>query len=184
MVARTSTRVGGAVDRDVDEIDLAGLVVGRAVGEAQRDLDARRRRPAGRSRCARRNSRWLTGKVTYIGSWLTIERQHAAVRSDHVALRDAGAADPAGDRRGDLGVAEVDLAPSADWPRRSGSAPWACSSAASAWSRATTVPAFRSSSSCARCKLDRGERLRRLAALQRRPRACSTAASKSPGSIR
>ena len=36
-------------------------------------------------------------------------RQHAAVRTNHIALCEAGLADLAGDRRNNIGVAEIDL---------------------------------------------------------------------------
>ena len=65
-------RIRRLVDRHIDEVDLPGLVVGRAIGKA--DPDGQRLLPLRRSSCCwtLRNSRWLTGNVTYIGSRLTI----------------------------------------------------------------------------------------------------------------
>ena len=65
---------------------------------------------AGRSSAAaRRNSRWLTGKRHIHRILADDGGQDAAVGADNVALRQAGTPDLAGDRRNDVGVAQIDL---------------------------------------------------------------------------
>ena len=63
------------------------------------------------SKRLRRSSavRWLTAKATRIGSWLTMVASVPASGPTTLPDRQHGAADLPGDRRGDLGVAEVDL---------------------------------------------------------------------------
>src|SRR3984893_185433 len=101
-------RIGGAVDLHVDEVDFAQLVVGRSVGKSNSDLDA----------LDVRHSVGLLGlkNVALAHRETDIHRvladndgQRAAVGTDDIPLGDVGAADLAGYRCRNVGVAEIDL---------------------------------------------------------------------------
>ncbi len=71
--ARAAGRVGVVGDRWVDVVELAGLLVQRAVRQPQPDHHGARSRPCRRSACAApAPCAPTTGNRTYIGSWLTI----------------------------------------------------------------------------------------------------------------
>ncbi len=101
-------RVGGAIDRYVDEIDRAFLFVGRPVGKTDLDLDAIG--VAEFSGQLRLQQFALADRKRHIHRILADDgREHAAVRADDVAGRDIGFADLAVDRRRDIGIAEIDV---------------------------------------------------------------------------
>jgi hypothetical protein len=108
--------------------------------------------------------------------------QRSALRTDHIALSEISAADLADDRRRDLGVTDIDFA-----VRRFASsimiAPFACSSSATAWSRATIVPGAFASSSSARLRWSPA-RVSAALARSKEPAVSSTSASNGPFSIR
>ena len=62
-----------------------------------------------RSFSTRRNSRWLTGKVTYIGSWLTMVVRTPLSGPTTLPFVTVGTPDLAGNWRNDVGIAEIDL---------------------------------------------------------------------------
>ena len=101
--------IGALIDLDVEEIDLARVLVRGAVG--QRDLDHRR---AGRivTSASILQELALADRKGDVDRVLADDgREHAAVGPDQVADAERGAADAAGDRRVDLGVAEIDPRP-------------------------------------------------------------------------
>ena len=101
--------IGALIDLDVEEVDLARVLVRGAVG--QRHLDHRR---AGRvvTSASILQELALADRKGDVDRVLADDgREHAAVGPDQVADAERGTADAAGDRRVDLGVAEIDLRP-------------------------------------------------------------------------
>jgi hypothetical protein len=65
-------RVGVTIDLDIDEVDAGFLLVCRAVGKPKARFNILLMSTCRPAACARKNSLWLTGKLTYMGSWLTM----------------------------------------------------------------------------------------------------------------
>ena len=100
--------IGGAINRHVDEIDLAGLVVGLAVGKAKSGLD--RLEVDLVSVLLRPQKLALAYRKRHIHRILAHDDgEWAAVGADDIALGDVGAADPPGNRRDDFGIAKIDF---------------------------------------------------------------------------
>src|SRR4051794_28738853 len=101
-------RIGRLVHGDIDEVDLPYGLVTRSVGKAQHHLyagDVRRVRVLPRLH-QRALAHWEQNVHRVLAD---DRRQRAALRGDDIALRDHCAADLAGDRRDDIGIAEIDL---------------------------------------------------------------------------
>ena len=100
-------RVGGAVDGDVDEVDLAGILVRAAVGIPQRHLDAGDVDAVAGLLGAQKLA--LADRKRHIHRVLTDDDgERPALRRNDVAFRNIGLADLAGNRGSDAGIAEID----------------------------------------------------------------------------
>ena len=109
-MARTWHRVGALVDLHVDEVEPADLAVERAVGQLHLDRHALGIVAARRAFLAHRQELALRHREGHVHRVLADDGgQRAALRPDEVADREVAAADPAGDRRLDVGVAEIEL---------------------------------------------------------------------------
>ncbi len=100
--------IGGAIDRHIDEIDLAHLVVNRPIRKSNPYLDAFEvGRSAGLSSLQEFALAHREGDIHRILA--DDRREDATVGADDITLGQSGAADLAGNRRDDVGVAKVDL---------------------------------------------------------------------------
>ncbi len=97
-----------AIDGNVDKVDLAGVLVGAAVGKQQRRLDARDVDALAGLLGAQEFA--LADRKGHIHRILADDDgQRPALRTYNVALRDVGLANLARNRRNDFGIAEIDL---------------------------------------------------------------------------
>src|SRR6188472_730563 len=100
--------VGRTIDRHVDEIDLAHLIVDRSVGKSNLDLDVL---DVGRTFTLRGPQEFaLAHRKGHIHRILADDGgEDTAVGPDDIALGQRRAPDLPGNRRDDVGVAEIDL---------------------------------------------------------------------------
>ena len=97
--------VGSRIDLDIEKIDAALLAVERAVGQSDAGPHlAGHLGVAGFEHLALRHGEEHLHRVV-----LHHGREHAGIRPDQIARRDRRPPDPAGDRRLDFGVGELDL---------------------------------------------------------------------------
>ena len=101
-------RVGAAIHRNVDEIDLTRLVINRPIGVPDSDVDVLG--VDGMATLLGAKEIALAHREGHIHRILTDNhRQSATVRTHDIALRYVCASDLTGNRRDDLSVTEIDL---------------------------------------------------------------------------
>src|SRR5215831_628640 len=100
--------VRGAIHRYIDKVDLTQLVIGRAIGKTQPDLDTGNALDA--ASLLGLHELALAHRKEHIHRILTDDRrQRSALGAHDIALSDRRAADLSSDRRENLGIAQVDL---------------------------------------------------------------------------